>query len=72
MDNAGIIIDECVCVCSNPFDIKDASRLMGTYYKRTPSILMKVDIATKIDWDICCAEHTTSSKGIVAIKGAAV
>ena len=45
---------------------------MGTYYKRTPFILIKVDVATKVDGDICCAEHASSSKGIVAIKSAAV
>lgn len=58
------------CVHSNHNDIKNAS--MGTYYKGTTSIVTKVDIATKIDWDICCAEDATSSKSIVAIKGAAV
>ena len=61
-------IDVCiyVCVC---VVITAISRM--TYYERTPSILIKVDIATKVDGDICCAEHTSSSKGIVAIKSAA-
>ena len=57
------------CVHSNHNNIKDAS--MGTYYERTPSIMPKVDIATKIDRDICCAEDATSSKSTVAIESAA-
>ena len=54
---------------SNHSRIKDAST--GTYYKRTSSVTMKVDMATKIDRDIRHAEHPTSSKSIVAIESAA-
>ena len=63
-----IIVQMCTDVCIATTII--SRNIKGTYYKRTPSIMTKVDIATKIDRDICCAKDATSSKSTVAIESA--